>query len=296
MTPAQKMIREIVDETNPFRDHVIEVKHMDGLYRRWRCGKPQSSTYYFDVITWPGWIAVTGDVGELMVSRVSDMLPWVRRSIGSISYFAEKVPNAIETKEYSPDKAEKLLQDEIDATEKALQETEQCSNCSGAGVVLIDDGEQEKPDKCDYCDGRGHNYAIDPNGEVSKECREKLDRLKELQSRVISGISEGEVISEWVDIFEGDTEVNFRDYNSNFLWCRECLIWFITHLKEEEASCPSVSNASEPKDGKLQETPSTLVDQQSGATHTSQKVAFLCIGVLLCIACLSIILRFFNLL
>lgn len=85
-----------------FKEHVIEQRslHRDerGLYATWRCGRPDSGTYAFLVTVYPGVLVVTGDVGDLIVERTTNMIAWCRGSVGSIDYFAEKVPHAIPTK------------------------------------------------------------------------------------------------------------------------------------------------------------------------------------------------------
>lgn len=54
-------------------DHRLQVIREDGLYRHLRFKRPGSSAYYFDLVTWPGYLAVTGDMGTWTFSRISDM-------------------------------------------------------------------------------------------------------------------------------------------------------------------------------------------------------------------------------
>lgn len=44
-------------------EHVVTVKHADGMYRHWQCANPKSCHLHFDVVTWPGYLAFTGDMG-----------------------------------------------------------------------------------------------------------------------------------------------------------------------------------------------------------------------------------------
>lgn len=53
--------------------HEMSVIRDDGLYRHLRFQRPGSSAYYFDLVTWPGYLAVTGDMGTWTFSRVTDM-------------------------------------------------------------------------------------------------------------------------------------------------------------------------------------------------------------------------------
>ena len=48
--------------------------HDDGLYRHLRCRQPGTSMWGWDVVTWPGHLAVTGDLGAFTFAREQDML------------------------------------------------------------------------------------------------------------------------------------------------------------------------------------------------------------------------------
>lgn len=74
--------------------HQISVKHSDGVYRHLRFQKPQSSNMWFDLVTWPGYLTISGDMGCWTFARVSDMFTFFR-SKGDLqinaSYWAEKL-------------------------------------------------------------------------------------------------------------------------------------------------------------------------------------------------------------
>lgn len=55
------------------KDHQMEIIKDDGLYRNIRFKRPNSSCYYFDIITWPGYLTITGDMGNYIFSRIDDM-------------------------------------------------------------------------------------------------------------------------------------------------------------------------------------------------------------------------------
>lgn len=77
-------------------NHEMRVLHEDGIYRHLRFITPGSSIGYFDLITWPGSLAIRGDIGEgFMFTREDDMFPWFshRGAAGHInpSYWSEKL-------------------------------------------------------------------------------------------------------------------------------------------------------------------------------------------------------------
>lgn len=82
MTPEEKRIREISDKA--FEDHEITELSRNGVFRSWRCGRPKSGVYAFYITTTPGTLIITGDIGDLIVEREYDMLPWCRGSVDSI--------------------------------------------------------------------------------------------------------------------------------------------------------------------------------------------------------------------
>ncbi|MEV0993458.1 hypothetical protein [Nonomuraea sp. NPDC050202] len=77
------------------RLHKLTVLHDDGLYRHLRC-MGRRGLYWFDVVTWPGSLAIRGDLNAAYVfSRTTDMFEFFRaRRSDEINpdYWAEKLP------------------------------------------------------------------------------------------------------------------------------------------------------------------------------------------------------------
>lgn len=73
--------------------HVLKsVREGDGL----RCvtiGKPGTGIYGYTLTTWPGYLAVSGDMGEWVFTRLPDMFEFFRGAKGDInpSYWSEKL-------------------------------------------------------------------------------------------------------------------------------------------------------------------------------------------------------------
>lgn len=95
----------MIDESQFLRDvskHKMEIIRDDGIYRHVRFKKPESGDMYFDLITWPGYLCYTGDMGSYVFSRVTDMFQFFRNDRGynpgqgrklyiNTGYWAEKV-------------------------------------------------------------------------------------------------------------------------------------------------------------------------------------------------------------
>lgn len=72
----------------------IKILRDDNLYRHIRCGhKNGSSNHRFWITTWPGYLAITGDMGDFLFSRIEDMFIFFRDPHMRInpSYWDEKV-------------------------------------------------------------------------------------------------------------------------------------------------------------------------------------------------------------
>lgn len=53
--------------------HTMTVLRDDGLYRHLRFKSPASAIYHFDLVSWPGHLAITGDAGDFLFARTADM-------------------------------------------------------------------------------------------------------------------------------------------------------------------------------------------------------------------------------
>lgn len=85
--------------------HLTKVIKDDGLYRHLRFMSPHTSAYYYDLVTWPGYLAIVGDAGDFMFARDSDMFEFFSAG-GSINpdYWSEKLQGAgkADVERYSP--------------------------------------------------------------------------------------------------------------------------------------------------------------------------------------------------
>ena len=75
--------------------HAMAVMQDNGVYRHLRFRKPASSNMWFDLVTWPGNLAIRGDMGTWVFSRVEDMFTFFRSRDRQLrineSYWCEKI-------------------------------------------------------------------------------------------------------------------------------------------------------------------------------------------------------------
>lgn len=76
-------------------NHRMRVFRDDGLYRHLRFTEPGTWCYGYDLITWPGQLAIAGDCGDYTFARIADMFRFFRSDGGQINpgYWSEKLTN-----------------------------------------------------------------------------------------------------------------------------------------------------------------------------------------------------------
>jgi hypothetical protein len=101
MKTAEAMVGERF--ANDTREHVMTVLKDDGLYRHLRFARPDTYCYGFDIVTWPGYLAFVGDMGDYVFCRIKDMVNFFASDNGRINphYWSEKLqaprPDGAET-------------------------------------------------------------------------------------------------------------------------------------------------------------------------------------------------------
>lgn len=56
-----------------FANHRLTVEHDDGVHRCLLFKAPDTSAYHFRLVTWPGHLAISGDIGDFTFARTWDM-------------------------------------------------------------------------------------------------------------------------------------------------------------------------------------------------------------------------------
>lgn len=202
--------RFLLDTAN----HRLEIIRDDGLYRHLRMKQPGTSCYYYDVITWPGYLTVTGDMGTWTFSRIADMFNFFGAWEGGINtgYWSEKLEAGAGCS------ARDLLAKEYDhdAFCRSLKES--------LSEYLEDDGgaEQEEGDWDDEDDTPDSDKAI--VREVVRDlCRAGFNNDFEAWNAVYDA-DWPEGFSVW-DICDGLT---FKTYTSHFRWILFAITWAIS--------------------------------------------------------------------
>ena len=107
-------------------EHQMQILLDSGMHRHLRFRRPGTNTYGFDVVTWPGYLAISGDMGGSMFTRLPDMFEffrkdqrWYERNPGGLpinpSYWAGKLAaNDGEKKRFNIDRFARVVRDHFD--------------------------------------------------------------------------------------------------------------------------------------------------------------------------------------
>lgn|GEM_PF-303396 len=66
--------------------HEMTVLRDEGVYRHIRFSRPKTMNMQFDLVTWPGYLCYTGDMGTFVFKRLDDMFRFFRRPSSAPRY------------------------------------------------------------------------------------------------------------------------------------------------------------------------------------------------------------------
>lgn len=192
-------------------EHTMAVLRDDGLYRHLRFQRPDSSFYYFDLVTWPGHLVICGDAGDYHFSRARDMFAFfgpqgARAGFDDVEYginawyWGEKLQGA-----------------------RAGRDGAMSYSHDAFRAQLYQWAEQEAED--------GWNYEMYPG-----LLREALDR-EVLYDWTHSAAEARERLDEVMrdvddhDLFSDAWEWDLRELDHRFLWCCWAIVWGIEQYR-----------------------------------------------------------------
>lgn len=195
-------------------NHEMQILHEDGVYRHIRFKKTSTSCYHFDLITYPGYLVYSGDMGCYVFSRLEDMFEFFRadkRSGGSLhintGYWAEKL-RAVDGNKNSADATEF----DEDAFRRVINE-----------------------------------YRVSWVREYCLDKQQRRELWGDVEDSVMSRIDDGEHAAclaayEFSHKTEGDTfqfedlfEHSFKRYTFHFIWCCYAIAFGVKKYDEAKA-------------------------------------------------------------
>lgn len=206
-TLIEKSRERFVHET---AEHQMEIVRDDGVDRHLRFAKPGTGMYHFDIVTWPGYLAVVGDCGDFVFSRLRDMFEFFGDKRGfaderwgiNPQYWAEKLraPKSDAVRTYSFEAYEARVREWLaDALREDLDD------CVGSGEL----------------EAAAHDQLLDdPDHEAYHDEVEAHRRLRDFEHQ-------GRRIH---DSWEWD----LREYDWQFLWCCWAIVWGIEQYQSSK--------------------------------------------------------------
>lgn len=212
--------------SGPWRMFEVETEKLeltvlrdDGLYRHLRFRNPKSSLYWFDLVTWPGALAIRGDMGNYMFARIEDMFEFFgdhRPGYINPGYWAEKcVSSGDDPQEYSAEVFTTYVLDDF-ADDLYL-----------AIGYLYDE----------------HDRTDDPE-QAADAARKWWDIWEALEHDVLGYVHDEQEAYDAVSRFHHDDyefvdtwDWDFRTYGYRFLVCLHAIVWGIHQYrayKEEQ--------------------------------------------------------------
>jgi hypothetical protein len=200
--------------------HQLAVLLDQGLYRHLRCRNPANSFYWFEIVTWPGSLAIRGDMGGGWIfSRTEDMFEFFRshRSHGSRinpGYWAEKLPDAgrsvrVHSEQVLTDRLADALA-EYDQRHPELLAKHQREHGDSPWPAPPTTPDEARQLVADYKDDDRLRFA-----DGARELLAELDR-------------DGVVSDTW--------EWSFDDWDWPFLWACHGIVWAISEYDRQKAA------------------------------------------------------------
>lgn len=203
------------------KDHEMTIHHAADDIRRIQFSRNGSSVYRFDIITWPGFLAITGDMGAYVFSRTFDMFDffWMDNNDFNLrdgqklsinpGYWAEKLQ--------AEDKQSKAEEWSKESFEEAVEEY----------LASYFDGEED----------------AEFEEAVRAEVQENVSFMVEAEYEAMCAIEEFEYVHPTRDQnnnlvtrtfrFQDFWEYDCKKYSFHYIWCLYAIVWGIKQYKKE---------------------------------------------------------------
>ena len=172
--------------------HQMTIEREGGMYRHLRFRAPGNGLMYFDILTWPGYLCIAGDMGNYLFERLPDMFVFFRHSDGrsriNPDYWSEKVRAADkdDVTSYNP--------------ERFIQE-----------ITLWELPDLDDDDEAMALRRNIFQNVISFAREGERTAREAARHFKYKGER----------------LFAGFEDTDLRDFTYRFVWCCYAIVWGI---------------------------------------------------------------------
>lgn len=194
--------------------HKMEIRRDENGYRHMVFKRPNSGQYWFQLVTWPGYLAITGDMGDFVFTRTDDMFTFFRpdrwektKDVFYINpgYWGEKCVSRDRggMDEYRPETFKAQVANWCADDEDLMPE--QWAEIISGVISRADDG---------------HETAL----------RAAMDFQLEIEPDRGPGKR-----SRYTHYFQDFYELDCTEWTYNYLWCLYAIVWGIFHYDMEKA-------------------------------------------------------------
>lgn len=217
-------------------DHEMTVIRDDGFHRHIRFKQPNTICYYFDLITWPGHLCISGDCGTYVFSRVEDMFTFFRKDHkpkeGTLAinprYWGEKLLSIGTNAGYKEYDEEALRAQVKDYFDQHFQE----------------EIEEEASIRADYTDE--DPPADETNTQLQEQAARRADIWQAIEDEILS-LSDGEHRACYALYDFNHDDFHFEDffergltrYTFHFIWCLYAIVWGVKKYDEAKVPVPA---------------------------------------------------------
>lgn len=183
-------------------NHQMTVLRDDGVHRHIRFKRPGTNCMYFDLVTWPGFLCYSGDMGCYVFQRLEDMFEFFRTD-----------------RWHQPDRGQKLFINLGYWAEKVQAEER---------------NEGVKKYSADKFREKIEEWTVQACEEIDVSDAERL--RQEIEERVLCNADEGEQTAmgsalgfefEGNSVFQDFWDNDLKEYTYRFIWCCYALAWGI---------------------------------------------------------------------
>lgn len=219
--------------------HQMSVQLDQGFYRHLRCSAPHTGMGWFEIVTWPGSLAVRGDMDAGYVfHRIDDMFAFFRgngneRGINP-SYWAEKLDHGPRsaTKRYSEDLFRQQLDEELAEYAKAYDD-----------LARSNDEVRDLYEAADYTERWPFNRQGPRPPLELKTPDEVRELLTDYDDDGAFAFEDGarQVLSqlETHGVLSDTSEWRLTDWDYHFLWTCHSIVWAIRQYDAVKAASPA---------------------------------------------------------
>lgn len=186
--------------TSDITNHKITGIYESKEFRRIKYRNPNSSCYWFEIVTWPGCLCINGDMGTYVFSRLPDMFEFFRQS----ESWKNKHPNKLRINRWY---WSKNLQGAFDGQTKYSPE-----KFIAAVTDDFEDFEFETPKE-----------KTDAWREIEKEV---LDYAEDGENSAMNSVYNFRSINGFQ--FNDFWEHNLTEYTFQYTWCLYAIVWGIS--------------------------------------------------------------------